>query len=154
MKFKAVSTLFYWGFAPAHSWRGIHSISSQIWLQLMILGDRIKRVKTAPLASTRDQPGRVGATLTRVSVRVRLWAAGSVVGSARCKGRARWAARVENESGRAGWFQGKHPRLVFIPKNLFHFANFFSNSKIHLNSNQIWILNDSNHKNKTIVHHQ
>jgi hypothetical protein len=62
MKFKAIDTPFYREFAPACSRCGVRSIPAQIRLQLTIHGDRIKRWKTAVLASTQDQPGQVGVT--------------------------------------------------------------------------------------------
>jgi hypothetical protein len=48
----------------------------------------------------------------------------------RLGGKRKWANQAS--------FRENNPWLgFFIPKNLFHFTNSFSNSKIHLNSNQI-----------------
>jgi hypothetical protein len=50
----------------------------------------------------------------------------------------------------AGFRENTHGWFLFL-KTFSILQTFFP---IHLNSNQIWILNDSNHKNKTIAHHQ
>jgi hypothetical protein len=68
------------------------------------------------LALMRDRPGRVGATLTQVTIQVRSWATGPVVGFMQCKERVGRAARVEKESGPSRLVSEKmaHGRFLFL----------------------------------------
>jgi hypothetical protein len=130
MKFKAVSALFYRGFARAHSLHGLCSIPSQIQLQLTILGDRIKKGENGGVGfnSRLTQSGwgglNPGYRLGKAPGKELGCWAGSVLCAVQGEG---WLSR---SGGKRKWAEqagfGKNgPRPVFIPKNLFHFANFF-----------------------------